>query len=156
MVYKSWIISSMGMSLISSFHSNTATVSPCCFLNMASLLLSQGLCTSWPLWNALLIVHFLTLFRCLLKYQLIRGLPWPSCLKNHPSFLYLSSPLPSFTFFLSTYHHLTYFIFIYFYGLYCLLKYKLLEHREFICFDHCWITTPRTVPGSQQALNNYL
>lgn len=44
--------------------------------------------------------------------------------------------LPSFMFFLGIYHNLMYFIFL-FYGLYCLLKYKLPEHWEFVCFDHC-------------------
>ena len=59
--------------------------------------------------------------------------------KTHPSFLHLSSLLLSFMFSLGVYHNLMYFIFI-FYGLYFLLKYKLPEHWEFVCFDHLWIT----------------
>ena len=54
--------------------------------------------------------------------------------KNHPSFLHLSSLLPSFMFFLGIYHNVMQFIF---YGSYSLLKYKLSEHWEFVCFDHC-------------------
>ena len=57
--------------------------------------------------------------------------------KNHPSFLHLSSLLPSFMFFLGIYRNVMQFIF---YGSYSLLKYKLSEHWEFVCFDHCWIT----------------
>lgn len=64
-------------------------MSPCYFLKVVSLLLSQGLCTS--VWNVL-IVHHLTLVRCLLKHKLLGGLPRASSLKNITLPSYTSHP----------------------------------------------------------------